>query len=960
MSQNDFPTVAIKPLISYPRQAEVGKSYLMSIDVQAVMENNGWPYHEEEYVIYCILDTGDLFTHKSIGEPAIVLNRFGGSYGPASFILTASPNERIGNLRINLINSSGLLVHKVEIPDIRVREKAMVIRKYQPTQVSSQIMLSKFREYFLWLQRSLRNLSLSAIDSRAFGPPDQQIALDSIYVLPLVVGPDGNQEASIIDAINRHHHLVVLGEPGIGKTSLLNYIALCFSGEVTQDETTNLSTLTQQVSGEDETKTKWEHGLLLPVIITLRDFAARGLPDPTEQATAEHLWAFLRTEPGISDFVPEIRELFFENGGLLLLDGLDEIPEANRTRQMVKQCIMDIARSLPKVRIIVSSRTYAYTQLEWQLPRFFSVTLASFNNEQITEFIDRWYMHFATLGHLKPADAKGRADPLKQALYTSGQLRELAQYPLLLTLMAQVHSRDGFLPEDRADLYERVVKMLLAHWETRLVRDVESDRQVEPELVIQLGVPVTTLRRALSRVAFVAHERQEQESERSERTADIHRLDLQNELKTELGSLDKAELVIHYIQQRAGLLQEHDRNTYTFPHRTFQEYLAAAHIWQQTAEDPVLMLKERVERDPVWWREVFLLAVGIQKEMPTTVGTLISELLFKEPPENGITLAQATTALLAGQAVQDTGLARQLVPGVESRLAAIYERTRNWLLAIMGADHIPARERATAGRILARLGDPRPGVGVRVESTTRLPDIVWGQEILAGTYTIGRNKGIEQSFRERVVKIERAYRMSRYPITYAQFQCFIEAVDYDDPQWWVNMPPNVMSIQEQKFQIGNHPRENVNWYQAVAFCRWLSDKFDEIISLPHEYEWEVAARFPDTRLYPWGNQFDPKKANVNESGIGSTTTVGIYPSGRNESLDLYDLSGNVWEWCRNKYENPSSEQVDDSNDWRAVRGGSWSSHADSASAVYRSRFIPGYNSDVIGFRVLMHRHPPRG
>jgi formylglycine-generating enzyme required for sulfatase activity len=564
------------------------------------------------------------------------------------------------------------------------------------------------------------------------------------------------------------------------------------------------------------------------------------------------------------------------------------------------------------------------------------------------------------------ARSRDEAGKLFGAFQMYAHLRELAQYPLLLTLMAQVHGRDGFLPEDRADLYERAVKLLLAHWENRLVRDVEGGRQVEPGLVIQLGVPVAVLRRALARVAFAAHERQEQEDDRSERTADIHRLDLQDELKAELGSLDKAETVIRYIQQRAGLLQERDRNTYTFPHRTFQEYLAAAHIWQQTAADPVLMLKERVERDPVWWREVFLLAAGIQKDTPTTVGTLISELLYKEPPESGITPAQGTIALLAGQAVQDTGLARQIAPGVESRLAAIYERTRNWLLTIMDPDTIAARERAAAGRILARLGDPRSGIGVDPDSS--LPDIAWGKEVPAGTYTVGGDEAAHLAFDKREVTIEHAFRLSRYPITYAQFQCFVEAEDFNDSRWWAGMPTEangwardkypIREIMEQAFPYANHPRENVSWYQAVAFCRWLSNKLEMDILLPHEYEWEAAARYPDGRFYPWGHEFDATKANTREGEIGQTTAVGIYPAGRNPDLDLYDLSGNVWEWCRNQYEEPDDDHVDSSADWRVLRGGSFYGSSYDARAAYRGFNTPHEHLYNLGFRLVVVRRPP--
>ncbi|MCA9952234.1 MAG: SUMF1/EgtB/PvdO family nonheme iron enzyme, partial [Anaerolineales bacterium] len=87
-------------------------------------------------------------------------------------------------------------------------------------------------------------------------------------------------------------------------------------------------------------------------------------------------------------------------------------------------------------------------------------------------------------------------------------------------------------------------------------------------------------------------------------------------------------------------------------------------------------------------------------------------------------------------------------------------------------------------------------------------------------------------------------------------------------------------------------------------------------------QWEVAARYDDGRLYPWGNDFDAAKANTGEGeSVGQTTAVGIYPAGMQPTLKLYDLSGNVWEWCRNKYSNLAMETADESGDSRALRGG---------------------------------------
>ncbi len=179
-----------------------------------------------------------------------------------------------------------------------------------------------------------------------------------------------------------------------------------------------------------------------------------------------------------------------------------------------------------------------------------------------------------------------------------------------------------------------------------------------------------------------------------------------------------------------------------------------------------------------------------------------------------------------------------------------------------------------------------------------------------------------------------------------------------DDRWWAD-PAAAQQWREQRFSYANHPRENVTWYQAMAFCRWLSDKLGQTITLPHEYEWEIAARWPDGRFCPWGNEFDSDKANTDEGKIGQTTAVGLYPSGKNVALDLYDLSGNVWEWCRNRDGKPESdlnpERVDMGRDSRVLRGGSWAFARYGARAASRPNYFLTY--DGLGFRLVLVVRP---
>jgi formylglycine-generating enzyme required for sulfatase activity len=122
-----------------------------------------------------------------------------------------------------------------------------------------------------------------------------------------------------------------------------------------------------------------------------------------------------------------------------------------------------------------------------------------------------------------------------------------------------------------------------------------------------------------------------------------------------------------------------------------------------------------------------------------------------------------------------------------------------------------------------------------------LPDIDW-VEIPAGPFLYGEGESQQEIHLER-------FQIGRYPITNSQYQCFIDAGGYEEKRWWQGLerPEPKQSTWNQP----NRPRTNVNWYEAVAFTRWLSVQLDQSIRLPAEQEWEKAARGMDGREYPW-------------------------------------------------------------------------------------------------------------
>ena len=117
MSTSDQHLLEVEPLISYPHEAQVGKSYLMTIDLRLVTLPETWLYDDEEYPVWCHLDTMPLFSHKPLseGERAVVLHRFGGTYGPAKFLLTAAREAMRGTIHITLMNKWGSPIDYIPI-----------------------------------------------------------------------------------------------------------------------------------------------------------------------------------------------------------------------------------------------------------------------------------------------------------------------------------------------------------------------------------------------------------------------------------------------------------------------------------------------------------------------------------------------------------------------------------------------------------------------------------------------------------------------------------------------------------------------------------------------------------------------------------------------------------------------------------------------------------------------------
>lgn len=753
-----------------------------------------------------------------------------------------------------------------------------------------------------------QRLKLDVIDEKNTVDAAAQLRLGAVYTNLLVDTPmedwvnEGpvNLDRKPLSAAafaSRHACAVILGKPGAGKTTFTDFLCLCISGEIRKRTEANLALL-----GDD-----WEAGTPLPLRITLREYAAISLPQELS------LWEHLKKgwKDALEGFADPVRRHLLERGGLLVLDGLDEVPEASGCREKVKAAIQAFQRDFPNVRLLVTSRTYAYLHQQWRLPGFESAELAAFEKEQWEAFIDKWYAELAIVRrNFATEAATHKAGELKQAIDERPHLQELAASPLLLTLMASLHAlRGGTLPRERELLYNDSVSLLLDAWE-------------RPKTVYQDGKPViisasaqefmklaarADLEKAISRLAYEVHADQGHKTG----VADISEGALLATLSRIAGGLNPA-LLAEYVRDRAGLLTHHGEGVYRFPHRTFQEYMAARHLADLKPEELVRHLMEDTGR----WREAYLLAgAKINRGSASAAWNLVLK-TCPEIPNKRAKAADWLCASLAGQLIVEVGLEPADKVDQKTRQTIV-----DALVKLITTEQLDPVERARAGVALGHLGDPRPGVAE--EDWVTIP---------AGSFFFGEKKEKRQ--------IAQPYQICRHPVTVAQYARFIAEGGYEDAEVkkaGFTAPHSYRPV----FQTPNHPQVGLSMIEAAAYCRGLSKKLGKNVRLPTEEEWERAARGTDGREYPWGEAGTvTDHANV-QMKIGHTSAVGLYPSGASPDGCL-DMAGNILEWTSSPHE-----------DSCVLRSGAFSLPMIYARCAFRGSVLPHHRDDFVGFRVVV-------
>jgi HEAT repeat protein len=490
---------------------------------------------------------------------------------------------------------------------------------------------------------------------RSMGTVPASDGVTGLDVARLRASYEAKPSAALFDLLTdpTHRTIVLLGDPGAGKSAVTRYVALALAG----------------VHTERKLESLYGH---LPLLIELRSYIGL-VDDGKAESFLDYLDHRFRTDSlGLpaAELLPYLES---DRPALVLFDGLDEVFEPHR-REDVARRIAAFAAQFPAVRVLVTARVVGYSRRCLTDAGFDHFTLEDFDEEQIAAFLSRWY-ELAIPG--QPTEAQALRRRMLSAIRNSPAIRDLAGNPLLLTILAII-GKDQDLPKERWRLYDHAANVLVEYW--------DADRHLRQHHGDVDFLDTNDKKKLLRRLAF---RMQSQHSglhgnyidhEQLSRLFEDYLVDRYEHPRARAHAL--ANSMIDQFHQRNFILGRYGQRVYGFVHRTFLEFFCAQSIvgkfHQGDPEWPMERLKALFAEH--WaepsWREVLRLVAGaldapLAGELIRLLATEVNRPwpadAFAEPPWNLALAAQCLAEVRDLDRLRDAAecLLRQLILLVE-------------------------------------------------------------------------------------------------------------------------------------------------------------------------------------------------------------------------------------------------------------------------------------------------------